>query len=426
MKLPAFARNVATLMTGGVIANLLSLAAVPVISRLFNPGDFGVVALFVAITMILATVATLRYEHAIVLPESSEEAAEIATLAYFFLFVASCLVFIITVAWYVLLPDSSWVQTLGLWFLALPVGALFLAVPNIVVNLNTREKQFRQIAEAEILQVGVMSIVRIVSGFIWSSTVAGLVGGLLAGNVARMYSLLGRRWSNLLNGYRKMDLSRARLIAVRYKQFPLYSMPTGLFRVLGRNLPVFLLAMLFSPAVVGFYAMAARLIRLPMAVLGESVRRTYMQKAAELNNSGAGLLDSLVKITLALAGAGILIFTPLYFWGVELFSIFLGDNWGEAGSYVSILTPWFLMLFVQIPPSVIYIIYQRQDTLLKIHIGSTVMIVGVFLFAREIQSTPDQVLVMLSAIGVITNMLIVSGGFMLARKPAPVIVDGPL
>ena len=423
MKLPVFARNVATLMTGGVIANLLSLAAVPVVSRLFNPDDFGVVALFVAITMILATVATLRYEHAIVLPESREEAVEIATLAYFFLFVSSGLVSIIAISWYVLLPDSSWVQTMGPWFLAIPVGTLFLAVPNIVVNLNTREKQFRQIAEADVSQVGVMSVVRIVSGFIWSSTVAGLVGGLLTGNIARMYSLLGRRWGNLRNGFRKMDPPRARLIAVRYKQFPLYSMPTGLFRVLGRNLPVFLLAMLFSPAVVGFYAMAARLIRLPMAVLGESVRRTYMQKAAELNNTGTGLSDSLVKITLALAGAGILIFTPLYFWGVELFSIFLGDNWSEAGAYVSILTPWFLMLFVQIPPSVIYIIYQRQDTLLKVHIGSTVMISGVFLLASKINSTPEQVLVMISVIGVLTNLLIVGGGFMLARKPAPVIAD---
>ena len=98
MKLPVFARNVATLMTGGVIANLLSLAAIPIVSRLFNPDDFGVAALFVSITTILSTVATLRYEHAIVLPESREEAAEIATLAYFFLFISSGLVLIIAVA----------------------------------------------------------------------------------------------------------------------------------------------------------------------------------------------------------------------------------------------------------------------------------------------------------------------------------------
>ena len=421
MKIPAFVGNVAILMTGGVIANLLSLAVVPVISRLFKPDDFGVAALFVSITMILATVATLRYEHAIILPESKEEAAEIATLAYFFLFVFSGLVSIIAVAWYVLLPDSSWVQTLGPWFLAIPVGVFFLAIQNIVVNLKTREKRFKQIAEADISQVGVMSIVRIITGFIWSSTVAGLVGGLLAGNVARMYSLLGRRWSNLTQGFRRISLGRARLLVRRYKQFPLYSMPTGLFRALGSNLPVFLLAMLYSPAIVGFYAMAARLIRLPMAVIGESVRRTYMQKAAELKNAGVSLSDSLLKITLVLAGAGVLIFTPLYFWGVELFSVFLGDNWSKAGAYVSILTPWFLMLFVQIPPSVIYIIYQRQEALLKIHVVSTVIIVGVFLFAKKIHSTPETVLVMLSTIGVLTNLLIVGGGFVLARQSATVI-----
>ena len=167
--------------------------------------------------------------------------------------------------------------------------------------------------------------------------------------------------------------------------------------------------------------MAARLIRLPMAVLGESVRRSYMQKAAELNNASIDLSNSLVKITLTLTGAGILVFTPLYFWGIRLFSIFLGDNWSEAGAYISILTPWFLMLFVQIPPSVIYIIYQRQGALLTIHVGSTVMIVGAFVLAKSIQLNPEQVLVMLSLIGFITNLLIVIGGFMLARNPVHII-----
>jgi O-antigen/teichoic acid export membrane protein len=423
MKIPVFARNVTTLMTGGVIANLLSLAAVPVISRLFNPDDFGVAALFVSITMILATVSTLRYEHAIVLPDSREEAVEITTLAYYCLFVSIVVIFGITIAWYVLFPDSSWVQTMGPWFLVIPVGTLFLAIPNIVVSLITREKKFRQIAEAEVSQVGVMSVVRIITGFIWSSTVAGLVGGLLAGNIARMYFLLGRRWSNLSEALRRIHPERARQLAVLYKQFPLYSMPTGLLRVLGSNLPVFLLAILFSPAVVGFYAMATRLIRLPMAVLGESVRRTYMQKAAELNNAGIALSDSLLKITLVLAIAGVFIFAPLFFWGGELFSIVLGEKWNDAGEYVSILTPWFLMLFVQIPPSVIYIIYQRQDTLLKIHVGSTAMIVGAFLVAKKFDSTPDQVLVMLSVIGVLTNLLIVAGGFLLAGKFFPSIPD---
>ena len=47
-----FTRNVLTLMTGTTIAQAIPIAINPILTRLYTPEDFGVFALFIAITSI--------------------------------------------------------------------------------------------------------------------------------------------------------------------------------------------------------------------------------------------------------------------------------------------------------------------------------------------------------------------------------------
>jgi len=195
-------------------------------------------------------------------------------------------------------------------------------------------------------------------------------------------------------------------------------MPTGFLRSLGQNIPVFFLAYMFLPATVGFYAMATRLMRFPIALVGEAVRRTYLQKAAEFNNKGMALLPSLIKTTVVLAATGFLIFSPLLIWGPELFVIVLGDQWAEGGRYVAILTPWFFLTFVQSAASVTYIVFQKQDQLFRIHAVSTIAIASVFALLSRFDASPENTLVVLSGVGTVTNILILGQGFRLAFRYA--------
>ncbi len=162
--------------------------------------------------------------------------------------------------------------------------------------------------------------------------------------------------------------------------------------------------------------MAARLMQLPIALVGESVRRTYLQKAAELKNKGIELVPSLIKTTVILAAIGLLIFSPLLVWGPELFVIALGDQWLEAGKYVAILTPWFFTTFVQLPSSVTYIVFQRQDKLLKIHAVSTLSIALAFVLVNRFAASPEYTLMALSGVGTVTNVLAFCQGFGLAER----------
>ena len=76
-----FSRNVLTLLTGTTIAQAIPIAVTPILTRLYTPEEFGLLALFIAITAILGSISNGRYELAIMLPHSDEDAINIAALA---------------------------------------------------------------------------------------------------------------------------------------------------------------------------------------------------------------------------------------------------------------------------------------------------------------------------------------------------------
>ena len=79
-----FTRNVLTLMMGTTIAQAIPIAISPILTRIYSPKDFGLFALFMSITSFISVSATARYELAILLPKSEEEAINIVSLSMIF------------------------------------------------------------------------------------------------------------------------------------------------------------------------------------------------------------------------------------------------------------------------------------------------------------------------------------------------------
>ena len=77
-----FSRNILTLMTGTTISQAIPISISPILTRIYTPEDFGVFALFLAITTIIGSFSNGRYELAIMLPENDEDAINIAGLGF--------------------------------------------------------------------------------------------------------------------------------------------------------------------------------------------------------------------------------------------------------------------------------------------------------------------------------------------------------
>lgn len=73
-KASAYWKDVAWLSSGTVVAQAITLATMPLFTRIFMPTDFAVQNLFSQIAGLVAVVATLRYEYFIQLPKQDDDA----------------------------------------------------------------------------------------------------------------------------------------------------------------------------------------------------------------------------------------------------------------------------------------------------------------------------------------------------------------
>ena len=76
-----FGRNIAKMLGGVGLAQVINFAASLVLARLYDEADFGRLALFTSLMMLLTNLAGLRYELATVLPRRPEKALAVLALA---------------------------------------------------------------------------------------------------------------------------------------------------------------------------------------------------------------------------------------------------------------------------------------------------------------------------------------------------------
>jgi len=410
-----FIRNVGTIFGGVAVARAMSLLAAPIVARLFDPEDFGVAALFVTLVVLLAPISTLQYERAIVLPREEIRAFCLIKLAVAILGVFCAGLFVTVICLGFSSLHFSWITTLGAWIYGLPPAVALFGVGKILNSWYVRNKQFRMLAAMEVIQVIGMVGTRIGAGVLTGSSITGLIFGYLVGVLCRAGVLLKKFPITALRRSDRYPALSLRLIAKEYKEFPAYVTSSSLVRILSESLPVLLLAHLFSPTVVGFYALTNRLVKGPAAIAQKSVGETYFQKAAEIAQQGRSIHSSLAKTTSALLVMGFPFCVVLMMFGEEVFALLMGSRWTAAGRYAEILAPWFLTLLLVSPASSVHSVVKKQGLLFRIDIAILIGRGGVFAAAYMLGLDPPQTLYLFMAISVIGDLAVIVQGFVITR-----------
>ena len=91
MNQSAFVRNVMTLISGKIGSQLLSIAFVPIVARLFTPEDFGVATIFVTTANLFSVILPLRYFRASLLTEDDYRAKMMQSLSAWLLLIGCVL-----------------------------------------------------------------------------------------------------------------------------------------------------------------------------------------------------------------------------------------------------------------------------------------------------------------------------------------------
>lgn len=355
-----FATDVFKLATGTTLAQIIVVLTSPLLTRLYGPEAFGFYALFTSITGILGVIACMRYELAIMLPKTDEEAANLLGLSLLSVTVISGL----TVPALYFGGDAllSLLRAPGLepYLILVPVFVFISGVFLALNYWNSRTKHFGRLSVARITSSLATTGTQLGAGFAGYATGGSLIGANLVGVSVSTGVLSGQIWRDDRALLCRSISWRGMLEGLkRYKKFPLIDSSSALMNTVSWQLPAFLLAAFFSPAVVGFYALGMRILKLPMSLIGSAIAQVFFQRAAEAYKSGnlATIVRSIAEVLLKLIVFPVLLLAVV---GPELFSFAFGDIWGEAGVYIQILSIWIIFWFLYSPLSTIYVVLEKQ------------------------------------------------------------------
>ena len=73
-------KHILTLISGSGLAQVVTLLSLPILTRLYQPEEFGILAVFLAALAVMTVAINGGYDMALMLPEKDEEARKILLL----------------------------------------------------------------------------------------------------------------------------------------------------------------------------------------------------------------------------------------------------------------------------------------------------------------------------------------------------------
>ncbi|MCB0661381.1 MAG: oligosaccharide flippase family protein [Saprospiraceae bacterium] len=325
--------HIITLLSGTAFAQIVLLIALPFLTRLFSPADFGLYGVFVAITSILGMVANGRFDLAILIPKNEEDAQSVYKISYQFALGLFCILCIVAFAF----PDRYLGEYKALiWWV--PLSVLLQGLLQPATRWLLRSRSFKKITVSKIagsvFTVGI-SIGLAFLDFGFEGLVLGKIGGQLVETV------IAGGFSAFRFNLFKWDQA----IFSTYIGFLKFSSFEALLNNFFKQIPILALSGYFGEALAGFYTLAMNVTSRPSGMVSQSVSQVFFKEGSEMEEEAfSNFFLKNVK------GLFLLIIVPslvVFLFGDVIFAVLFGKEWLQAGIYASWLIPFVLITFIK-------------------------------------------------------------------------------
>ncbi|MGG7551444.1 lipopolysaccharide biosynthesis protein [Chryseobacterium arthrosphaerae] len=360
----SFFRNVTTLALGTVISQIIVLASSPLLSRLFSVADFGILSVFTSISVFFAVLSTGRYEFAIGLPENDAKAKQIFTLIVKIGFVVSLcylgIIFILKSVFKIhdsagfLKEETAWLSPLYIFFIAIYSGLGYWF---------QRFKKYKEITLANAIQVCCTALLSL--GFGYLHIESGMIFSLIIGVILSCLFLVARSPGILGKDFFQLPTL---VVAKEYISFPRYMILSDLSLTASQQFIPIIFSVLYNTTIVGFFAMANRMLRLPNIVITSSIANVFRNEAIDELREKGNCKNIYIFTFKKLAIMSFPIYLIIFIMSPFLFEWIFGKEWLQAGYFARILSILLMIEFVASPLNSIFYIVEKQKLLMRIQV----------------------------------------------------------
>ena len=374
-----FLRSVMVLVGGTAFAQGLMILILPVLTRLYTPEDFDILAVYVALLGLFIAVASIRYNIAIPIPEADKDGASLLVGALTSNALAGAgLALLVGLASNALL-DILAQPRLKPYLWLVPIGVFFGASYNALQYWASRKKRFGIITETRMTRALGGAGTQVSFGALTSGPFGLIVGHATYSGlgVVRLAIMLLRQDRSIFGS---LTIRHVWDVLKRYRRFPFFSVPEALFNIGGTQFPILIIAATSIRSEAGYLMLAMQVLVVPVTLIGASVTQVYLSEASQKLKNGR-LANFTRKTMWLLFKTGT---PPLLVTGIAapfVFAPIFGEEWARAGVIVSLLMPSFILQFVASPVSMILHVTDRQMVALLLQAAGLVVRVGAVLWA---------------------------------------------
>jgi len=361
-------KNSLILINGTIISQIINIILSPIMSRLYDPAEFGKYSTITAIVVLTTIIANGKYDLAIMNSEDDEKQRKATYYGAMIISVITTLIILLFGGIIVLHTDI--LNSYTMIDIVLIAIFTFFASNNSIVNIwLNKTGYYKQISKNRILYAIVHAILVIVFGIIETGYL-GIALSVLVAYISQfvyVYSFLYRKTNFKEYHYNVEDVKEQ---LHKHIKFPKFQMPALLLNNASTQLPVILFNSLYNSTISGWYSMTVKIINLPMTVIGSTIGEIYFKEASEIKAKGEEkrLSEFTYNTFKKLLLIGILPMGVLFAYGDILFEFVLGEQWKMAGVYAMFLAPWYFIVFVTSPFTHLFAILNKQNKNLVLNI----------------------------------------------------------
>jgi len=323
-------RAFAIIFGGNSLAQLVTLATLVVLGRLYPPESFAYLAGVMSTASICAAVLHGRYQMAIPVAKGDGEPEILFAIAAM-LSISLVLPFTALVLAFTQ-HSSPMEKERGLFLLACALVGLGAALLDVSSYWLTYREKFSVLARTNVSRALLVSASQVALA---STTSLGLVYGAIGGLWLTLLLVLSATIRPIIGKLFPFVFSDILEVAKRYRHYPFFGSPQGFLAASSWNvLPLVLLGS-GALGLVGQYWVAYRVLIAPLALFNASYRQATLKK---IGWSDLRVASRIVKLhTVVLAAVGLVAFVMFRQFEDFIIPTIMGSAWLQAGSIAAAL-----------------------------------------------------------------------------------------
>lgn len=312
-----------------ILGQLTVVAAIPLLTRLYSPSDFGVFMIYLGAVNILAATAALRLHVSLYVVAMGEEAHAALKLAL----IAIATTSLLTAGSGALLSASVPEWLLGLVYLV-PIGMAATALVDVLNCWCLRRGHLHDFAIGKLVSPVFMTLSQLSFGVLrWGGESMVLAHILSQIVLIGFLSIRLFTWSEV-GAAARVPWRNVIDMAEREYKFPLFDLPATVLGFSILNLPAILFGTFFGASVAGHFGVATRLLSSPISLVAGPLSNVFVAEAIESKGSDQSYRSGLFLVLLT----GALITLPALVVGAmaPYFVVpLLGTDWAPTGKLIA-------------------------------------------------------------------------------------------